>query len=323
MGKRVITRKFTKKNSFSRTILKRNTMYIHNISIPDIFDIADVPGSEFGSQVLINILISCVAMQIMVQIALSAQPEDAEYIDKLPSYKDIKKKFITSQYGRTLASATGFATAFPYLMQDPVMQGDDIAEKIIRLIIDAVDCPSPNVRRIKPTISEWQQYARGEAGSAFGQMISCPSTNLKSINIDGSIIKNFNLEDAVRSIGISNQILEKHDISILSICSQMRSIFLINSVGIPVSKLEYDEPKTIYSRIQVDILGDELKRTGTISSALSKGIEPDASITRILIEKYLTKYELMAYNFAIRCGDKNILKKYTELIVNRASRPKF
>lgn len=318
MGRKAITRKFTKSNSFSKGSLKKNTMYLNNISLPDIFDIADAPDTEHGGQVLANILISGVAMQIMAQISLSAQPEDAEYVDKLPSYKDMKKKFITSQHGRTLASATGFATAFPYLMQDPTMQGDDTAEKIVQLIIDSVDCPSPNVRRIKPTIAEWEQFARGESGSAFGQMISCPSTNLKTINIEGSAIKNAGLEDAIKSVGISNQILEKHNITTTTICNEMRSIYLLNSAGIPVPKLEYDEPKTIFSKIQAEILGDELIRTGTINSALSKGLEPDASITRTLIEKYLTKYELIAYNFAIRSGDKNILRKYTELVKSRA-----
>jgi hypothetical protein len=322
MGRRVTIRKFTKSNSFSRKIIKRNIMYLNNISLPDIFDIADAPDTERGSQVLANIVIAGVSMQIMAQLALSAQPENAEYVDKLPSYKDIKKKFITSQYGRTLASATGFATAFPYLMQDPVMQGDDTAVKIVQLIMDSVDCPSPNVKRIKPTISEWENYAKGEAGSAFGQMISCPSTNLKTINIDGSLIKNSSLEDAVKSLGISSQILEKHNISTLSIIREMRSIFLLSSAGIPISKLEYNEPKTINSRIQSQILGDELIRTGTINLALSKSFKPDRSITQTLVERYLSKYELMAYNFAIKSGDKNILKKYTELVVNRSSSPK-
>jgi hypothetical protein len=55
MGRRVTTRKFTKSNSFSKGILKRNTMYLNNISLSDIFDIADVPDTELGNQVLANI----------------------------------------------------------------------------------------------------------------------------------------------------------------------------------------------------------------------------------------------------------------------------
>lgn len=319
MGRKTKIRKTLNKKSFSKTIMKKNNMYLNNISFQDIFGIADSPESEFASQILINILVSGVAMQIMSQIALSAQPEDAEYVDKLPSYKDMKKKFITSQHGRTLAAATGFATAYPYLMQDPVMQGDDVAEKIVQLITDAVDCPSPNVRRISPTIGEWAQFAKGEAGSVFGQMISCPSTNLKTINIDGPTIQKAGLEDAIKTVGISSQVLEKYEITVPTICNKMRSIFLINNSGIPIQKLEYDEPKTIYSKIQFEILGDYLDRVGTINATLQKGLEPDTAITRTLIEKYLSKYELLAYNLSIRSGDKNILKKYTDLVKKRAS----
>lgn len=285
----------------------------------DSFDIIDSESSEYAPLILKNIAISAVSLVTMAQISISAIPENAEYVDKLPSYRDIKRKFITSETGRTAAASAAIATSFPYLMHDPDMQGDDTPVKVAQIISDLVDNPSPNVKRIKPSIAEWKQYAKGEMGSAIGQMLSCPSTNLKALNIDGQNVKNFNMEDAISASGISKETFERYSITPEIIAQKIKSIYLVNNSGIPIISLEYDEPKTIYSKIQEEILKESLIRVGVINTNLKKGREPDSAISRSQIEKYLNKYELIAYNFAIRSGDKNILKKYRDIVKQRAS----
>lgn len=306
----------TSKSLLSKAIKRSNNVYILNINVNDIFAIIDSPTSEAGT-ILKNFIITCIIMMIMAQITLSARPENAEYVDKLPSYKDIKKKFITSQIGRTLAASAGIASSYPYLMQDPSMQGDENADKVIQIIVDMVDNPSPNIKRIKPSIAEWQRYAKGEAGAAMGQIISCPSTNFKTINISPDI-QSFGLSEALASIGINKEILEKYNITPQLIANEIKTTFLIDNSGLPIGKLEYSEPKIITSKIQQEILGEDIIRTGEINTRLVKGLEPDASITKGMIEKYLNSRELIAYRFAINTGDKNILRKYTDLVKIRA-----
>jgi hypothetical protein len=318
MGRKSLKRqpRMSKNTNFN---MNKNSLYVNNISLEQMFQIMDSPESEYSGTILKNILIAGIALNIMSQIVISAIPEKADYVDKLPSYKDMKKKFITDEPGRTLAACSGIAKSFPYLMQDPSMTKDDnLPQNVGNIVIDLVENPSPNSKRIKPSIAEWQKYAKGEMSAGLGQMISCPSTNLKTLNIDGAKIANYGLEDAIASLGISKETLSKYNISSESISDSILSIFLLSNKGIPVPSLYYDEPSSIFSKIQKEILGDKLKRTGNINSSLDKELEPETPITRTQIEKYLSGYELIAYNFAIKGGDKNILKKYIDLIKERS-----
>lgn len=302
----------------SNSIKKKNVLYINNIPLRDAFEIFDSESSQFSQQILLNIMISGIAVFCMAQIAISARPENAEYVDKLQSYKDIKRKCISGTPGRTASAVIGIAISFPYLMQDHDMQGDDFSYKLGRIAIDLVENPSPNTRRIKPSTSEWQNYAKGEMGAANGQLLSCPSTNIKVLNIDGQKILNYDLSDSITAIGISEDILKKYGINTEIIKNEFKSIFLIDNNGMPINKIIYDEPESINSHIQSEIFGDLLMRTGKINSNLVKGMEPYSYITKAQVEKHLNKYELIAYNFAIKSGDKNILKKYTELVKERS-----
>lgn len=313
------------KSSLSRSLKRPKNLYVINLSFNDIYSILDSPSPDSGL-ILRNIIISGIAMMMMAQITISARPEGAEYVDKLPSYKDLKKKFISSSIGRTLASAAGLAASFPWLMQDPQMQDNDGTDKIILIITNMVDMPSPNTKRINPSISDWQLYAKGESGAAMGQMLSCPATNLKTINIEPTV-SNYGFIEAFEWIGINQEYLDKFNITPEFIAKIIKETYLVEPTGMPMTNLVYDEPNNIFSKIQMEIMGDSLTRTGVINSVLSKGLEPDASITKSLVEKYLNPRELIAYKFAINTGDKNILKKYTDIVKSRSkednSRDKF
>lgn len=82
--------------------------------------------------------------------------------------------------------------------------------------------------------------------------------------------------------------------------------------------MEYPEPNIIKSQIQKEILGEGIIRNGEINSKLIKGLKADSSITKLMIEKYLNSRELIAYKFAINTGDKNIIRKYTDLVKKRS-----
>ncbi len=315
MGRRTVKRTKNKK-FFSKSFKMSNSLYILNSSVNDIVEIFDSSLNE-SKRIIENIIISGVSMLTMAQISLSALPENAEYVDKLPSYRDIKKKFITGPIGRTLAACSGIASAYPYLMQDPLLSGDDNTEILNTIVLDMVDNPSPNTRRIRPSIPDWQLFAKGEAGAAMGQMISCPSTNFKTVNIQPEVLK-YNLTEAIGSLGINKEILNKHNITPTYIAGKIRNTYLVGTNGIPINKLIYDEPDTIHSKIQSEILKDEIQRSGLINTNLVKGQEPNIAISKTHIEKYLNRKELIAYKFAINTGDKNILKKYTDMIKERA-----
>jgi hypothetical protein len=316
MGRRSL--KKSNKFSFSKSIRHPNNIYVINISLNNSFKIIDNSSPE-AYLILKSMIITGISMMIMAQITVSALPEKYDYIDKLPSYIDIKKKFITSNHGRSLAAVSGLAASYPWLIQDPSMNDDDCADKIIHIIFDMIDNPSPNSKRIKPSVSDWQLFAKGEISAAFGQILSCPTTNFKTINIEPNISR-FGFIEAYSLLGFDAEILNKYNITPELILNAMKTNFLTELSGLPVDSLSYNESNLIYSRIQADILDDKISRTGLVNSKLVKGQEPSSAITRAIIEKYLNPRELIAYNFAINTGDKNILKKYTDMIIERSKK---
>lgn len=316
MGRKSL--KKTNKLFGSNMIKSKNNLYVNNIQLKDVSNLFESGNSEHTPHIILNMVVAGVSTFIMSQLTISARPEGPEYTDQLQSYKDIKRRVIISTPGRTLAAVIGLASAFPYMLGDIKMKGEDIAIGLGLITVEMVESQAPNTKRIKPSTADWQSYAKGEMGAATGQLLSCPSTNLKTLNIDGQNVQNYNLEDAIDAIGIEKETLQKYNITPERVTNEFKSIFLVDNSGMPIYKIEYDEPQTIYSKIQADIFGDTLIRSGKMNSSLIKGLEPESPITKTQIEKHLDKYELIAYNFAIKSGDKNILRKYTDIVKERA-----
>nr|YP_010700356.1 putative group II intron reverse transcriptase/maturase mat6 [Flexiglena variabilis]WCH63522.1 putative group II intron reverse transcriptase/maturase mat6 [Flexiglena variabilis] len=303
-----------------RTFMKKNNIYLNGLNFQEVFDIVDNPKSQYSELILKNIIITGISIVSMAQISLSALPQKSDFVDKLPSYKDMRKKFISSNIGRTVAACIGIARAYPWLIQDPIMQGEDSSFKISQIIFDLVHNPIPNLRRIKPSIVEWQLYARCEAISSFGQILSCPSTNLKIMNMDGSQVKDYGLYEAFKIIGIKEEIFNKYSLNFSDIVNEIRSIFLINDNGLSINLLRYCESNTIYSKVQDEVLGKNILREQTLIKDLHFPLNSYRFIPKIQLEKVLSKYELIVYNFALKNRDKNILKKYNFLINERMKR---
>lgn len=306
--------------SILKTKKKKGILYVGSFSFPELFEIFNSKDNPSAPSILLNFVITGVCLQMMSQIRISVKEEKVEYVDKLPSYRDIKRKIIAGFPGRLVAAVSGIASAMPYLMQDQSItsQEQDIILILSQIIDDMASSSSPNSRRIKPSINNWQEFAKGEMGSSLGQLISCPATNLKLLNIDGTKVKNYGLKDAVSNIGFPPEMLQSYNITEEVIEDAIRNNFTTDNSGMPISKLEYNEPKEIYSNIQTEILSDILIRNGNINANLEKGPEPDSPISKTQVEKYLSKHEFIAYTFAIKNGDKNILKKYTDIIKQRS-----
>lgn len=318
MSRKSIKQTLKKSTTLSKISYKKNNIYVGNLGFGEITEVVITPDNPKAEQAILYLSVVGIVLNMMAQIRISARNESAEYTDQLPSYKDIKRKIIAAAPGKYVAGLVGVLSSLPYLMQDSSISQDNMALLICQLCEDMSMSNSPNTKRVRPNISNWQEYAKGEAGSALGQLLSCPATNLKLLNIDGSKVSNYGINEALMNLGIPQELLNKYDITTEVIKDVIRSLLAMDSSGIPISAITYEEPNEINSKIQDEILSDIMSRTGVVNTRLEKGMEPESSISKIQIDKYLTKYELIAYNFAIRSGDKNILKKYTDLVKQRS-----
>lgn len=309
MIKRVL-RKNTKLLNSKR---ERKGLYVLGLNMPKVFDLVDKTDMELSRIILMNIITANIALLIMSQISISLRPESIEYIDNIPSYVDLKRKFITSFVGRTLASCIGFARAFPYLSYNDKFKGEDVVGKSVEIISEMSNTSGSIRKRSHPSVSGWQLYALGEMQAALGQMLSCPSTNMGLLNIDDTEVCNYDLHKAIIKLGFSKILFSKYDINLDFIREYLKTIYLQNDKKTFLKKLVYNEPSNITSKLQNEILGDLIIRDNKFN------IKEINSMELGLIQKikYLDKYEVIAYDFAVKSGDKHILRKYIELIQNR------
>lgn len=296
---------------------KKKSLYVLNLEIHKIFELFDMPEFNVSRDVLLNIILTSIAMFTMAQIAISAKPESMEYIDKLPSYVDIKRKFVSSSIGKTFAACVGFARAFPYLIHEKRFQNENITLNSIEVITDMVDSIGSNTKRCRASVSGWQIYALGEMNAALGQMLSCPGTNLRVLNINETEVVSYDLRQCMKTLGLNKNLYLKYNIDLETVKHSIQKVYMLDIKNLPVKKLIYSEPVTINSILQTEILGNSLIRNNLFSIQGLDYVDLFSIIQIIKKQKYLNKYELIAYEFAIKSGDKNVLKRYTELIKKR------
>lgn len=306
------------RNKSRVNLYRAGNLYLCNISAPQAFELFDSVEEKMARSIFLKFVLTFVSLFIMVQINLSAKPEKPDWVDQLMSYKDIKKKAINSNIGMTVAACFGMSLAFPYAMND--LSSDDVAifDNLVSIVQQLVESHDTNTKRIKPSSREWLPYARGEMGAARGQMLSCPSTNIIKLNISGSEVLGYGIEEALSNIGFDSYTYQRYDVTVDSVKQALRDVFLTDKGGIPIDNLVYNESKVIHSKIQDEILGDRLIRTENIKSSLEKGVKPSSAINMRVLKEYLTKNELYAYNIAIRTGDVKIVRNLTNEAVKRS-----
>lgn len=296
---------------------KKQSLYVLKLELSKVFELFDVIELELSRNILMNIIIAGISIFVMAQISLSARPASVEYIDKLPSYVDLKRKFISSNIGRTFAACIGFARAFPYLIHEKRFKNGNITLNSIEIITDMINSIGSNINRCKASVFVWQVYALGEMNASLGQMLSCPSTNLKILNINESELVSYDLRQCIKNLGINKNLYLKFNINLGTIKLSIQKIYMLDSKNIPIKKLIYAEPININSKIQNEILGNSLIRNNLFNIEGLNYMDLVSVMYLIQRENYLSKHELIGYEFAINSGDKNVLRKYTHLIKKR------
>lgn len=315
-----MSRKIKKGLKFRGNVYKSNTVYINNLSVAQVFELFDGADYALAKRVFENIVIGMTGVFMMVQISISARPNKVEWIDQLPSFKEIKTKIINGAPGMYLSGCIGLVLAYPYAREELESNGPEMYNVLVNMLEEMIESHTSNIKRIQPTRSNWLPYARGEMGSAKGQILSCPATNIKKLNIDGNDAPGYGIEEMLDAIGLSPDLYVKYDLDATRLKGLVKNIFLVDKGGIPFSDLIYNEPNNIGSKIQNQIFANCIIRTEEIGSRLVKGEEPNFPINKNILQQYLTKGELFAYDISIRTGDAQMTKKLTETALARAKK---
>lgn len=306
--------------SYNKT-LKGNNIYVCNLSASQAFELFDSADTELAKPIFESFIITFIGVFMIAQINVSSRPQNSEWVDSLKSVKDIKQRIINGSPGMIVSACYGMSIAYPYAMEDLESEGATQYNILITIVDEMINSHSTNIKRLRPSKQDWLPFARGEMGAVKGQLLSCPSTNLAIMNIEGSDVIGYTISDAMGKIGFERSLFNKYDIDVEYIREKLRRIFLTDKGGIPIENLVYEEPNYVNSRIQNEILGDCIIRNETIKSKLEKGVEPVTAINKTALVKFLTKNELFAYNIAIRTGDAQMARKLTNIAIVRSKDP--
>jgi hypothetical protein len=302
--------------------MRANNLYVINIGMCDMIVFLDPRYNPARlTYIWMRISVASVGIVMLVQLRLSLPDESsAEFWDKLESYKRYKRQVTLGRHGRTLAITAGLTATAPYILAaNTNVSDDEVMETVLDVEESYIANPIPNTRRFpKPSgNTDWKPFLEGEISAATGQILSCPATNIKMLNLNASEVKDMSVEQALEAVGLSKDFRETSGLSTELIKGELKTLLLESDGGIPFKELSFKENPLVSSVIEKEILGDQVKRTGYVATSLYKGQEPGSAITRTIATKYLSRLEMFAYDVASRNGDPNILRKYTKLICDR------
>jgi len=308
------------KRSFGKYTIKSyppGNLMTMSISFPQAFELFNSSPYNEAKEIFSSFITVAVLLFIMAQINISSAPNKAEWVDKLPSYMQYKK-FINGKHGLIVSACFGLTIAFGYAMEDLEAHGEEKFEYLSSLALNLAESNTGNSKRLSPNKGNWLPYARGEMVAAKGQFLSCPNTSLTRLNINGSEVVNYGIIECLNNIGFDKETYDKYDINSENIKQIVRNLFLTTNSGIPMNNISYDEPNTVYSKIENEIFGSDICRIPKMNFQLEKGMEPSNVLSRYSLKKYLTPQELFAYDIAVRTGDTYLPKKFSILAQTRS-----
>lgn len=258
------------KRSFRKLIMKNypnGSLVTLGIPFFQAFELFNLASYNIAERIFKNFVITGVVIFIMAQISISSAPNKIDWINELPSYKHLKL-ILNSKVGMTVSACFGITSAFGYAVEALEGYGNEKFDLLATLVTEMVDTIGGNTKRIQPSKANWLLFARGESGAARGQFLSCPNTNLEKLNIKETDVINYDFINCLNNIGFEKKTFLKYGITPEIIKVEIRNLLLTDKTGMLMSFIRYNEPKTVYSKIQSEIFGDSIIRSNEISISL-------------------------------------------------------
>ncbi len=140
------------------------------------------------------------------------------------------------------------------------------------MVVGASESSIGNSKRLsRPTAHNWADYINGELSSSLGKLLSCPSSNLKTFNVDAGSVNKWGRDEIIDSVMVSRAELEAQGVRRESVIEDVRQVCLTDAGGIPKGKLVFPESQVVSSKVEREIFGDSVSRDGSVNSALAEG----------------------------------------------------
>jgi len=263
--------------------IRRKGISIGEFPIIDLNALSELeyfPGIKLWCAVTMVIILN------MVQIRSALNSVPASIVDRSPSYRYYKARFLRKDEVQGFLISLGICQIAPFMEADPGLLNYTIQQYL--------DCGaggnSPYIE--KPTETNYEKYFHGVVSRMAGLINSCPSTNGQTFNFPPGHLT-FTLKDILEALPFSDgptseevrdQILE------MGLDSQDSVILEENPLFFPGGN----------TPLEKDIFGDKLKRVPQSSISLGKASTlQDNRINRAALERVLSPLEMLQYDKSV------------------------
>eukprot|EP00200_Dunaliella_tertiolecta_P000209 CAMPEP_0202364850 /NCGR_PEP_ID=MMETSP1126-20121109/16095_1 /ASSEMBLY_ACC=CAM_ASM_000457 /TAXON_ID=3047 /ORGANISM="Dunaliella tertiolecta, Strain CCMP1320" /LENGTH=414 /DNA_ID=CAMNT_0048959579 /DNA_START=1949 /DNA_END=3193 /DNA_ORIENTATION=+ len=241
----------------------------------------------------------------MIQIRYARNNVPSALVDRLPSYKFYKARYLKSINSHAIVILLAMYKILPFLDSDT-----EALEYALYSYLDAgVGSNSPFIE--KPNQNNFHLYYYGVISRILGLLNSCPSTNHQIFNFPSSV-KDASVEDILK-------LLPFPEISKPSV--EEVTNFLRNEMLREDEKPSFEEEALInetgLTALESQLFGDVMSRKIAKTNILSRGsLLPSNAITLDDIKSVLSRIEFAAYELSVK-DNPSKLKELTSLAVER------
>ena len=242
---------------------------------------------------------------IMIQIRHARNNVPPALVDRLPSFKFYKARYLKSINSRAVVILLAMYPILSYLHSDP----ETLESTLYSNLDEGVGSNTPYID--KPNPNNYSLFYYGVISRILGLLNSCPATNFSIFNFPNSV-KDFKVEDVLKLLPFPEDVMPSAD----EVKAFLRNEMLLEAEN-PSFEEEVLPGETGLTALETEIFGDVMSRRMDVSNTLSRGsLLPSNALSYDNIKSVLSRIEFAQYEQSVSNNPVR-LKELTALAVER------
>jgi hypothetical protein len=245
-----------------------------------------------------------VIIAIMIQIRFARNNVPHSTVDRLPSYKFYKARYLKTTYTKSVVIVLAMYSVLPWLDTNMVT----LENSMIQHLNTGVESNSPYIE--KPNSNNYQMYFYGVISRMLGLLNSCPASNHQIFNFP-SAVKDANMETILKLVPFP----ESSKPSVDEMIGFLREVCLKEDN--PTFEEDALPGDSGLTPLELQIFGDVMSRKPAVSNRLTRGsILPNNALTHENLASVLSPVELAQYDLSAKHNPAR-LKELTSIAIER------
>lgn len=251
-----------------------------------------------------------VTLGILIQIRSLRNDAPPSLVDRLPSYRFYKARFLKGAYTQGVVTCLAMYRILPFLDSDP-----NYLDSYLYTSIDSSSVTNaPFIE--KPTSQNYDMYLHGAISRMTGLLNSCPATNFSVFNFPASA-RSAKVEDVLKLLPFPAEDMP----SAAAVVS-----FLQENILAPEERPAFEEEALAgdsgLTPLELEVFGSVMSRRPPVSNRLVRGSTlPGNAVAREEIDSVLSPIEAAQYRLSIGTNPAR-LRELTAVAVSRINERK-